>query len=165
MKHIQTIKEHLNSLSNEKEINEKLNAGWIKGQLIDDAGGLTAGSQVIVQKEQMDNSAPNQDVEIYTTETGHVNIPKSFVELLEKLINEGKKITKPAGGFKKSKVEKLLKQYKDIELHVNNKTYFITAYMHNNGVMSDADEKTLFVKDSKNKEHEIEFKNIDYIEQ
>ena len=165
MKYTKTFEEFRNSQYIENKLNEKSSDGWVDAQLTDDAGGLDGGAKIMVHEEKWENTAPDQDVEIYTKKTGYVKVPKNFVEVSEsdENISEGR-TSMPIGGFTKSAIEKLLKKQKDIEFFANNKMWYITPYMHKNGKMDDADNKSFFAIDKEGEEEEINFKDIEFIE-
>jgi hypothetical protein len=162
MAYSKTFKEFRNSQYISEKLNEKSLDGWVNAQLIDDAGGLDAGSKVMVKSDIWENTAPNNDVEIYTKESGYINVPKNFIELTENL-NEGR-ISMPIGGFTKSDIEKILKKDKDIAFFAKNKHFYITPYMHNKGKLEDADDNSFFAIDKDGDELEINFKDIEFIE-
>lgn len=165
MAYSKTFEEFRNSEHIKNSLNEKSSDGWVDAQLTDDAGGLDGGAKIMVHGEKWENTAPDNDVEIYTKKSGYVNVPKNFVEVSESFtINERSRTSSPKGGFTKSDIEKILKKEKDIEFFANGKNLFITPYMHKNGKMDDADEKSFFAIDQEAEEFEVNFKDIEFIE-
>jgi hypothetical protein len=80
-----------------------------------------------------------------------------------KIINESR-IKKPVGGFTKSYIEQYLKKNKELEFFADSKNLFITSYMHKNGKLEDADNKSFFAIDKDGTEYEVNFSNIEFIE-
>jgi len=166
MKHTKTFEEFRNSQFISNKLNEKSADGWVDAQLTDDAGGLDGGSKIMVHEDKWENTAPDNDVEIYTKKSGYVNVPKNFVQISESNeINEKSNTLAPKDGFKRADIEKILKKEKDFAFTVEymNKPLYITPYMHKNGKLEDADENSFFARDLEGEEYEVNFKHIELI--
>jgi hypothetical protein len=98
--------------------------------------------------------------------------PKKAIEYasnaFEWLWNESvvyeKRITPPRNGFKLKDIENILKKSGDLELVADGSHYYINSYMHDNGRLDDATNKSLFAIDQDAEEFEIRLKDIEFIE-
>lgn len=79
---------------------------------------------------------------------------------LENNINESKVYS--AKGLTLSKLEKILKKEKEIEIITGSGTssWYITPYMHNKGRLEDADQESFFAIDKDGEEREIYFEDV-----
>jgi hypothetical protein len=93
-----------------------------------------------------------------------------FIPSFEDFLNEKKnnisesRISRPTNGFKKSDIETYLRKNKDMAFFANNKDLYVQSYMHKNGKLEDADNISFFAIDRDGEEFEVNFKDIEFIE-